>query len=89
MKRRDDKILVKFITFKDATEVYLTSYYTVAINETFNMFLTALKYQVPCEFNKNDETVPNDYRGREVYIEDVWLGLGSKDCIPVIEVILE
>ena len=89
MKKRDDEILVKFITYKDGKEIYLTSYYTVAINETFNMFLTALKYQVPCEFNINDETVPDDYRGQEVNIEDVWLGLGSKERIPVIKVMLE
>lgn len=89
MKKRDDEILVKFITYKDGKEIYLTSYYTVTINETFNMFLTALKYQVPCEFNINDETVPDDYKGREVYIEDVWLGLGSEERIPIIEVILE
>lgn len=89
MKKRDDEILVKFLTYKDGKEIYLTSYYTVAINETFNMFLTALKYQVPCEFNINDETVPDDYRGQEVNIEDVWLGLGSKERIPVIKVMLE
>lgn len=89
MKKRDDEILVKFITYKDGKEIYLTSYYTVAINETFNMFLTALKYQVPCEFKKNDETVPDNYCGQEMYIEDVWLGLGSKDNIPTIRVILE
>ena len=89
MKKRDDEILVKFLTFEDGKVVYLGSYFTVSINETLNMFLTALKYQVPCEFNINDETVPDDYRGQEVYIEDVWLGLGSKDHIPVIEVTLE
>lgn len=89
MKKRDDEILVKFITYEDGKQIYITSYYTVAINETFNMLLTALKYQVPCEFNINDETVLDDYRGLEVYIKDVWLGLGSKEHIPVIEVTLE
>lgn len=87
---RDDAILVKIITYdEDKKEHWVASYYTVAIDETLKMFITAKKYEIDCYFNEFSDVVDEKYKSFPGYIiQDVCLKLGTEDDMPVIEVII-
>lgn len=86
---RHDSILVKIIHYEeDGKEIMVSSYYTTAIKETLQMFITARDYDLPCNFNELSAVVDERFKDLEWLIEDVCLKFGSTEDIPVIEVII-
>lgn len=85
---RNDAILVKIITYEDDEETMVSSYYTTALDQTLKMFITARDYNLPCYFNDFSECIDKKYSSMELLIEDVRLILGSKEDMPVIEVVI-
>lgn len=85
---RNDAILVRFITFENDKEKFITCYHTTAINETIKMFITAKEYDLPLTFNEFSDEVAEEYQKDTFYVKDLYIGLGSKSDLPAIEVII-
>lgn len=85
----NNSILVKFVTYNNDNEKQtICSYYTTAIDETLKMFITAKNHEIDCCFNENSAVVEEKYLHDYHIIEDVYLGLGSNEDVPVIEVVV-
>lgn len=82
---RHDSILVKIV---DEEDHMISNYYTTAMNETLHMFITAKENEINCYFNEYSSVIPDKYQHMEYLIKDVYLCLGSKEDIPVIEVVI-
>lgn len=85
---RNDAILVKIVTYKDDHEEMISSYYTTAFDQTLKMFITSRDYEIPCVFNEYSEVIEDIYQQMDYIIEDVQVGFGSRDDMPIIKVII-
>ena len=84
----NNSILVKFVTYNNDEKHTICMYHTTAIDETLKMFITAKDHAIDCFFNENSLVVEEKYLHDSCIIEDVYLGLGSNEDIPVIEVVV-
>ena len=89
VENRNDAMLVKIIHINnDGKETMVSSYYTTAIDQTLKSFITARDYDIECTFNDFSSVVDEKYKGTTHCIQDVFMGFGSREDIPVIEVVI-
>lgn len=88
IEERNDAMLVKIIDLDDdtGTETLVCSYYTTAINETLKMFITAKDYHIDIAFNDFSEVVDKKYKLMTYLVKAIYIGVGSRDDIPLIRV---
>ena len=85
---RNDAILVKIIELNDdnGAETFVSSYHTTAINETLKMFITARDYHIDIAFNDFSEVIDEKYKQMTYLVKAIYISVGSRDDIPVIQV---